>query len=109
MLSVAVGLELDFSHLRAKGIDTLLTRMRQKRLIEVPTLYLPRLMRLLAPFAPRFSKHVSGNTSRLFLGDFLRVVRAHQHGESLKGLRRTPNLCGVLRSLMAKVEQKSGS
>jgi hypothetical protein len=102
---------LDFSHLRAKGIEIRsspqCTRSVHRGAYLPPTDHVMR--RLLAPFTPLLSKRLWNTSLGSFEGDFLRIVVGDRHGESPKDVRRMTNLCGVLHGQMAKVKLKKQS
>jgi hypothetical protein len=62
--------ELDFSHLRAKGVGYARHTTRPKEVIELRTLP-TTMIRVLAPFAPLFSKRVWQNVQVLLAGAIL--------------------------------------
>jgi hypothetical protein len=63
-------LELDFSHLRVKGVGYARHQSPPKEVIEVRTLPI-QMIRVLVPFAPLFSKRVWQNAQVLLIGAIL--------------------------------------
>jgi hypothetical protein len=61
---------VDFSHLRAKGVGYARHQSPLKEVIEVRTLP-TRMIRVLAPFAPLFSKRVWQHAQLLLMGAIL--------------------------------------
>jgi Resolvase, N terminal domain len=105
-----IGFKLDFSHLRAKGLEIRFSpQCASSADHKVPTLLLPTIS------MPFMALHPTILRGRLFeylqasyrLDDFLRVVGAERDAKSHKGLRRTLNRCGVLHGKMAKVELRA--
>ena len=96
---------LAFSHLGNKGVGYARHPFAQREAIEWSTLP-TKMIRLLAPLAPRLSKGLCQHVLAL-IGDLLRVAVGEWHSDSPKHLRRMTNLCGVLHGQMAKVELKS--
>jgi hypothetical protein len=62
--------ELDFSHLGAKGVGYARHRSRLKEVIELRTLP-PKMVQVLASFAPLFSKRVWQHAQVLLVGAIL--------------------------------------
>jgi hypothetical protein len=61
--------ELDFSHLRAKGVGYARHQSAQREVIELRTLP-ATMIRVLAPFAPLFSERVFRHAQVLLVGTF---------------------------------------
>ncbi len=62
--------ELDFSHLRAKGVGYARHQSAQREVIDMRTLP-ATMIRLLAPFAPLFSERVFRHAQALLVGTIL--------------------------------------
>src|SRR5215207_5465091 len=84
-------LELDFSHLGAQGVGYARHRSRLKEVNEMRTLP-TTMIRLLAPFAPLFSKRVWQNAQVLLVGAILppgqRTVSSALRAMGLEQYRR---------------------
>src|SRR5215208_4047954 len=93
--------ELDFSHLRAKGLEIRSSSLPCASSADQGAYPPPPTEHNDAVYGP--SPHLSKSTplpippALLSVGRFLRVVAADRDAKSPKGLRRTLNRCGVLR------------